>query len=229
MVAVGEWTINDLAIHLTDVFEHYPRYLRGEAELFADPLHVTRHNAEAVSTGRGLTVDEAARRIASTLEEIDDLLKDRHEPVQWHGGTELSPSGFAAVIGTEAIVHGYDVASAGRRYTACDPADAGIIMANALHLLPLYLDNAAAERVTASFDIRLRGGERRFLSLRDGVLDVSTRSGRADCVVLADAETFLLVGYNRMSQWRAALTGKIVTWGRKPWLALKLPRLLAQI
>lgn len=230
--AVGEWSVADLAIHLTDVFEHYPLYLRGEAALFEDPLDVTAHNAEAVAAGQGLTLNDAARRIAAALEEVDDLLASRPngQCVAWHGGTELSPSAFGAVVGSESIVHGYDVASAERRYTPCDHSHAGVIMANALHLLPHYLDRAAAADISATFDMRFRGGERRFLLLRDGALEVThDERERPDCVVLADPETFLLVGYNRIGQWRAALTGKIMTWGRKPWLALKLPKLLAQI
>lgn len=230
--AVGDWRIADLAIHLTDVFEHYPLYLRGEADLFEDPLDVTAHNAEAVAAGQGLTLNDAARRIAATLEEVDDLLGKRPsgQPVAWHGGTEISPCAFAAVVGSEAVVHGYDVASAERRYRPCDRSDAGVIMANALHLLPHYLDRAAAADISATFDMRFRGGERRFLLLRDGALEVThDEHERPDCVVLADPETFLLVGYNRIGHWRPALTGKILTWGRKPWLALKLPQLLAQI
>lgn len=231
VTAVGEWTIHDLAIHLTETFEKYPRYLRGEAELMDDPLDVTRHNNEVVAAGQGLSMDEAGRRIAATLGEIDELLSARepNEPVGWHGGIRLSTSAFAAVVGSEAIVHGYDIASAEARYTPCDRANAALIMANALHLLPHYLDKEAVEGVTASFDMRFRGGERRFLTLEDGVLDVRATGGRADCTILADPETFLLVGYNRIGQWRPALTGKILTWGRKPWLALKLPALLAQV
>lgn len=230
--AVGDWTIGDLAIHLTDVYEHYPLYLRGEAELFDDPLDVTAHNAAAVAAGQGLTLEEAARRIGAALEEVDDLFGTRRpgEPVPWHGGTEISPSAFGAVIGSEAVVHGYDIASAEDAYVPGDRSHAGVIMANALHLLPLYLDREAAAGVTATFDMRFHGGERRLLVLRDAALEVKQEGPeRPDCVVLADPETFLLVGYNRIGQWRPALTGKILTWGRKPWLALKLPQLLAQI
>lgn len=231
VTAVGHWTIADLAIHLTETFERYPRYLRGEVELMDDPLDVTQHNNEVVAAGRGLPVDEATHRIASAVDEIDGLLADRSpdEPVRWHGGIELAPAAFAAVIGSEAVVHGYDLSSPEGRYSPCERSDAAPIMANALHLLPHYLNKGAAGGLSATFDMRFRGGERRLLTLDDGVLAVSADGEHADCVVLADPETFLLVGYNRIGQWRPALTGKILTWGRKPWLALKLPQLLAQI
>lgn len=229
--AVGSWTIADLAIHLTEAFERYPLYLRGEATLFDDPLDVTRHNEQVVASGRGLSLTEATRRIAATIDETDSLLASRapDEPVAWHGGALLSPASFAAVVGSEGIVHGYDIAAAENRYVPIDVGHAGLIMANSLHLLPLYLDSNAAGGLQATFDVRFKGGERRFLSLRDGRLTVQLDGERADCVILGDPETFLLVGYNRIGQWKPALTGKMVTWGRKPWLALKLPQLLAQI
>jgi hypothetical protein len=31
----------------------------------------------------------------------------------------------------------------------------------------------------------------------------------------------VLVGYGRMSQWRAIGTGRLIAWGRKPWLGFR--------
>jgi hypothetical protein len=42
----------------------------------------------------------------------------------------------------------------------------------------------------------------------------------ADCRLSADPVAFLLAGSNRQSQWKTLLTGKMVAFGRKPWLAL---------
>ncbi len=41
-----------------------------------------------------------------------------------------------------------------------------------------------------------------------------------DTVISADPATFLLVVYKRMNPWLAILTGRLVAWGRRPWLAL---------
>jgi hypothetical protein len=38
----------------------------------------------------------------------------------------------------------------------------------------------------------------------------------------------LLVSYGRISQWRPALTGKMVAWGRRPWLGLFLTHYLVR-
>jgi hypothetical protein len=67
-----------------------------------------------------------------------------------------------------------------------------------------------------------------YLTFRDGALDVSEeRQGRVDCHLSADPWSFMLVSYGRVGQWNAALRGKVVTWGRRPWLGVKLGRLSA--
>jgi hypothetical protein len=47
-----------------------------------------------------------------------------------------------------------------------------------------------------------------------------------DCRISADPVAFLLVGYGRVSQWPQIARGKMVAWGRKPWLGVKFRSLL---
>ena len=44
----------------------------------------------------------------------------------------------------------------------------------------------------------------------------------ADCRISADPSAFLLVNYRRRAPWRYVSTGRIVAWGRRPWLGLGL-------
>ena len=46
---------------------------------------------------------------------------------------------------------------------------------------------------------------------------------------VADPAAFLLVSFHRVSPVSAALTGKIITWGRKPWLLLRLQSVLRSV
>jgi hypothetical protein len=41
-------------------------------------------------------------------------------------------------------------------------------------------------------------------------------------VLAADPVAFLLVAYKRRSQWTEIIRGRLVAWGRRPWLALSL-------
>jgi hypothetical protein len=229
--AVGEWSVADLAVHLTDIFENYPRYLRGEGPLFSDPLDITAHNAERVAAGKGRAVSEAAERIAIAAAELDAMLEHEnpHRSVTWHGGAQLDLGAFLSIVGSEALVHGYDLALAQGRSAKPTAADASVILANLTALLPHYLNREAAAGFDAVYDLRTRAGDRRIMIFRDGLLQVTTRPRRADCIIWTDAYTFLLVGYGRVGQVKAALTGKMMAWGRKPWLALKLPDLISSV
>jgi hypothetical protein len=46
--------------------------------------------------------------------------------------------------------------------------------------------------------------------------------GRPDVSISADPAALLLVLYKRRSQWPAIARGKLLAWGRRPWLAFSL-------
>jgi hypothetical protein len=64
------------------------------------------------------------------------------------------------------------------------------------------------------------------VTIRDGALTVTREDGPVDCHVSADPVALLLVAYGRRSQWGPIVTGKLVAWGRKPWLGPRLVRYL---
>ena len=106
------------------------------------------------------------------------------------------------------------------------PVDARLILASALPMLPLLVDPAATVGVRARYELRVRGGTRIGLSIRDGRLSTDGGEGKVDCHVSADPVALLLVSYGRQSQWVPALTGRLLAWGRKPWLGLRLTHYL---
>jgi hypothetical protein len=63
----------------------------------------------------------------------------------------------------------------------------------------------------------IAGGELAIEAPRDGQ--------PADCYLSADPWAVLLVLYGRSGPLKPGLTGRIVAWGRRPWLALTLPTL----
>ena len=74
---------------------------------------------------------------------------------------------------------------------------------------------------------RDRNAPRATLSFADGVLTVRPEPATepVDCHICADPAVHLLLSYGRIGPVRPALTGRIVAWGRRPRLALVLPRL----
>src|SRR5439155_5127701 len=83
------------------------------------------------------------------------------------------------------------------------------------------VDPKVAMKATGTYHVRLRGGDDWAIEVRDGRASIERRrASRADLHVSADPTAFLLVGYGRMSRWRALLSAQMVAWGPKPWLAV---------
>ena len=67
----------------------------------------------------------------------------------------------------------------------------------------------------------LRGEATHVYVFRNGRLQVNpARPHHVDVHISADPAAFLLVLYRRQPQWRHIAAGRLLAWGRKPWLAL---------
>ena len=132
-----------------------------------------------------------------------------------------------AVLLSELAVHGHDLARALHQKWSISPAEARIALTGLVTLVPDHFDGERAGGVNVTADIRIRGGQRFGIALRDGQLDVlASPPRRADFHVSAEPVTYLLVSYGRKNQWAAAARGHIVSWGRRPWLAPRLASLI---
>ena len=60
----------------------------------------------------------------------------------------------------------------------------------------------------------------------DGNVTVTGDGESVDCHVSAEPVALLLIAYGRRSQWVPIMTGKLIAWGRKPWLGPRLVRYL---
>jgi hypothetical protein len=71
--------------------------------------------------------------------------------------------------------------------------------------------------------VRLRGqGTHRF-DFDEGRLRMNPAGPfRPDVTISADPATLLLMLYRRVSLWPGILTGRLVAYGQRPWLALTL-------
>src|SRR4029453_641036 len=87
-------------------------------------------------------------------------------------------------------------------------------------------DRARAARLTATYQVRLRGGPSFQVRFQRGTAAVGPpQPGAADCRLTVDPVTFLLVAYGRRSQWPGILRGQLRAWGRRPWLGPRFLRL----
>jgi len=143
-------------------------------------------------------------------------------------GTGLSmtvPTMTAALLG-EQLVHGLDIARTGKIQWPISRADALLVIAGVLVMLPDYVDRRRTAGLNVAYELRFLGVLRYRLQIDDGTATVTGAGGPVDCWISADPATFLLLGYGRISRRSQIARGRILAGGRKPWLAGAFERLL---
>lgn len=232
--AVGHWSVGDVAAHMAVGVELYSSIVAGEGS----PFHTftteaiaelsDRLNAEIDNREPGVLVERI--RVGGKTLTRTALALDGDPIVPWHAAIPMRVSALLGIAVGEALVHGYDVAHAHRRSWSIPPDWAHTAFRGFLPVAYLCLDPERADGFQARFDIRLRGegGPRAVLTIADGQGEVrpAEPGKKADCYISADPAALLLVLYGRMGPTVPALTGKVLAWGRKPWLGFTLPTLL---
>jgi hypothetical protein len=145
---------------------------------------------------------------------------------RFHGGSSIAADQALGILLGELVVHGNDIATALRRPWPIDPAHVELILQGVNPILPGWVDPAGAAGLSATFELRLRGQGTHVWSFADGRL-VTARvgapgAGVPDVHISGDPAYLLLLLYRRVPQWRGIATGKLLAWGRRPWLAFTL-------
>ena len=235
----SEWTVADVAAHVVIGFQGYTDAALGEAERwrphivegagFPDRVRVlnqrTLAEAKRLEPGAGaVAIVEAARRF---LDETGGLDPAAPVATPWYGeGASVSVAAATALLLGEQLMHGRDLARAfGLPWPITRP-DATLVLEAFRAMVPIALNPATAGHLTAAYELRVGPGVRFVVRLADGRATVEESVGQAvDCRVAADPVALLLVGYGRMTQWRAIARGWLVAWGRRPWLGPRFPGL----
>jgi hypothetical protein len=148
--------------------------------------------------------------------------------VEWFGGIKMPAYTPPSIMVTEALVHGYDIAQAEELSWPIESDVARVSVRGLFPLLPQYVNRDAARDLRICYELSLRGGPPAYFTFENGALSVDQVPPRpVDCKLSVDPAAYLLVGYGRIGQWGPTLRGKIVAYGRKPWLGLKLGKLIA--
>jgi uncharacterized protein (TIGR03083 family) len=203
--------------------------VRGEPSPVRSIDEVASFYESIVRTAGRVDASSAAAEIEQRVAEFLDAARARpdDDPVTWYGGMKLPASVLGAVVTGEVVMHAYDIATGAGIPYRIDPDWARAVFDGVIALLPVYLDESKAKDLTATIEIRVRRGSRVQLLFEDGQLTVDgPRDRRVDCKIAADPVGFLLLSYGRVGLVRTILSGKVVAWGPKPWLAVKLPHMI---
>lgn len=233
--AVGDWTLTEVAIHLSHALDAIAAMANGGGSMLTDLWalgDLTKAFVEGEETrDLGALADRIDASIASFLRGMETARDD--------GVRAWLVEGIAFPLSTltchalnELVVHGRDIALAEGVPWRIERRHAALILTGFLfpacgHLGWVMVDQKAAAGVRASFDVRLRGGGGAVMRFDDGDLTVEPPSSEpVDCHLSVDPEAFLLVAWGRIGLWPAILRGKLFSWGRKPWLGLRLRSLM---
>ncbi len=221
--AIGTWTVGETANHLAHCYPSFTNVFRGSFAVA--PEDVDTHNEEVLADDPVRNLDTLADRVDAEAVKYLEVAGgvDQDAPVDFFTGMRVPASAVSASLLGEALVHGYDIAKAEGLPWPIDSEFAVLTLEGIQPIMPYFVDEEAADALNACFEVRLRGGSTQYWHVDDGRLTVegSPRSA-VDCHISADPATLLLMSYNRIGPATPALTGKVLVWGRRPWLALRL-------
>jgi hypothetical protein len=218
------WTNAEVAAHMYASVVESHKLARGVPSLY-DGLGPTAELDERMVAGVeerdvGVLAEMVEKSTTQFVGDIRALSGD--DPVAVPRATV---STLVGLLAADHHLHGGQLTQAtGTRWEA-DVAD---LRAPLSVVLPYAFDPERARGFTGSFTLRLNGVAAIRYAVVDGRLDTEVAE-RTDCTVASDPQTFLRMGIGVVSQLRAAATLRLRAGGRRPWLALALPRLFPPI
>lgn len=215
------WSVAELGRHVASLPHLYRRsHEAGRDFVIPDdwPTFSAGARAHITATEPGELADLVESE-AATLVVVDDPAEPR-----WLYGRLSTAAGLAAGMLVECVLHGQDLG----RLTGDKPRltrrQALAAIPQQMAILPVFVDPRKAARLHGTYGLRFRGGDDYTYRIDDtGRLVVELgRPERADARMIADPAAFISSSLGRSSAVVAALTGRIVAYGRKPWRLAQL-------
>ncbi|MFJ4188944.1 maleylpyruvate isomerase family mycothiol-dependent enzyme [Kitasatospora sp. NPDC089509] len=225
----SEWTVAEAAAHLAMANELMAALAAGEQRPYGDGTPASLAAANAASLAARPERDPAvlAAQIADRAREFTtaSVRREGTEAVR----TPLGPMDLdtlGAYLLTHMLAHLYDIARALGRPHPLDRHRVALTTPFLRTAMPWVVDARAAAGHNACYRVRLRGLEEFAVTFTDGAATVDREAPRRpDCTILLEPVAFFLIALGRSGATEALLRGKVLAWGRRPWLAPAFPRL----
>ncbi|RKT20236.1 uncharacterized protein (TIGR03083 family) [Streptomyces sp. 1114.5] len=227
----AEWTVAEAAAHLAMANELMAALAAGEERPYGDGTAGSLAAANQASLA-----ERPERRPAVLAGEIAYWAREFTTAARPRSGTEpvLTPLGpmdldtLGAYLLTHMLGHLYDIAVALGRPHPVDRHRAGLTMPFLRTAMPRVVDTRAAAGHSACYRLRVRGLGAFAVTFTDGAAVVTPQPPRRpDCTILTEPVAFLLIALGRHTATAALTRGKVLAWGRRPWLAPTFPTLFA--
>ena len=222
-VADLDWTVDQLAAHLVTIPTRYLRVIET-SEPF--PVSLAEMNQREIDALGVEDLDLLADLLQSQTDALLDALGDDPDRLVPFFEIELPVRGLCGVLLGEYVVHGLDLADHVRTEWRVRPEHARWAIRGLLPGAMHTADTDIASAMRGTFGLHIRPEDDWTITVGDGRAELALgRPTRADFRVSADPLAFYLTGFGRASRIAAMLRGKIVGYGRKPWLAGRFSRL----
>nr|MDQ3757242.1 hypothetical protein [Actinomycetota bacterium] len=212
--AIGEWTVADVACHVSHVVDIDITALEGGPlpEVEPTPAGAAAWNTSTLS-------GDPERDLAVLADRIDArgaALPDRSPAAtacDWIFGVRLAPSAVACHLLAEVLLHGHDIARATGAPWPIQPAHAALAIVGAgvpiINACPdLWVRHPVDPKARARVELRLRPDHRLTLALDQRLRAELSPTGRPDAYLATSADQALLIFFGRRSPWRVAATGR---------------------
>jgi hypothetical protein len=231
-----EWTLAETAAHLLVALRGYTAALRGDLGVWAAYVPASTVYRDRLSGMTSASLAAIPSRDPAVLgaqlgEAADAFLEasagrpaDEPVPTPWYAPGATVPLGAATcLLLGEQVIHGWDMARTLGRPWPVTREHALLMVTVITTMMPLVVDPDAARGVRAVYALHVRGGPAVVLRVDGGRAGIEPLgSQRVDCHLSGDPVSLAMVGYGRISQWRAITRGGLVAWGRRPWLGLRM-------
>ncbi|WP_203183497.1 maleylpyruvate isomerase family mycothiol-dependent enzyme [Streptomyces pratensis] len=223
------WTVGEVAAHLAQANELMAGVAAGRPHRHGDgtPQGIAAANEQALAAFGERAAEPLAAMIVEQAEAYLDAVAECPT-----GETLMTPMGpmnrvvLGSYLLTHMLGHGYDLARALGRPHMVDRARVTLALPFMIEAMPRVTDAAATEGLNARYVVRLWGGGRFAVTFTDGVATVGQElpdRDRPDCTISIEPVTFLLMALGRCSPVGAMARGRVLAWGRKPWLGPRFP------
>jgi hypothetical protein len=237
-MATAEWTVMDTAVHVTAIVWLYTAKVVSDDTPLPIPslreaiLTTTVDNIHAGVNAQILR-DYPEREPGAVLTRLrsatDELLRltagdDPTRTASWLGGSRLPLAGYMAHLTNELLVHGRDIARSVNAPWQLPDEYAALffelflveIIRNGLGTL--LDDDRPVRKGRIAVEFRSAYTIPVTLVLDTGRVHVEEPSRDNDVRVYFTPATMSLVLFHRITRSRAAMTGSLRVWGRRPWL-----------
>nr|WSW65370.1 maleylpyruvate isomerase family mycothiol-dependent enzyme [Streptomyces sp. NBC_00995] len=221
------WTVGEVAAHLAQVNALMADLAAGHPRPYGNgtPQGIAAANEEALAAFGEREAEPLAEMIVSQAAACLDALTG-----PCADDTVMTPMGpmnrvvLGSYLLTHMLGHGCDLARALRRPHMVDAARVRLTLPFMIRALPRVTEAATTAGLNARYAVRLWGGGRFGVTFTDGAAAVGHElPARPDCTISIEPVTFLLMSLGRSSPVGAMARGRVLAWGRKPWLGPRFP------